>query len=111
MDGRQRGASVLATKVDVAVRNTARHTLDAALLTGLDRVLDELRTDADLVLIDSPPLLKVGDALALTSHVDGLLILGSLLVLSFSIEFGPAQWLLRGLSELWAGLPSPGGVA
>jgi Mrp family chromosome partitioning ATPase len=56
---------------------TAR-TLDATLLTGIKGVLNELRADADLVLIDSPPLLRVGDALALTSHVDGLLVLGSL---------------------------------
>jgi succinoglycan biosynthesis transport protein ExoP len=37
-------------------------TLGALLLSGIKRVLNELRTDADLVLIDSPPLLKVGDA-------------------------------------------------
>jgi Mrp family chromosome partitioning ATPase len=37
-------------------------TLDALLLSGIKRVLNELRTDADLVLIDSPPLLRVGDA-------------------------------------------------
>ena len=60
----------------------AAHTLDATLLGGIKRVLNELRTDADLVLIDSPPLLRVGDALALTSHVDGLLVLGSLRTLT-----------------------------
>jgi Mrp family chromosome partitioning ATPase len=54
------------------------HTLDASLLDGIGHVLDELKTNDELVLIDSPPLLRVGDALALTSHVDGLLILGSL---------------------------------
>jgi Mrp family chromosome partitioning ATPase len=53
------------------------HTLDASLLDGIGDVLDELG-DPDLVLIDSPPLLRVGDALALTSHVDGLLVIGSL---------------------------------
>jgi Mrp family chromosome partitioning ATPase len=31
-----------------------------------------------LLLIDSPPLLRVGDALSLTSHVDGLLVVASL---------------------------------
>ena len=54
------------------------HTLDASLLNGIGHVLDELKTDAELVLIDSPPLLRVGDALALTPHVDGLLVIGSL---------------------------------
>jgi polysaccharide biosynthesis transport protein len=54
------------------------HTLDASLLDGIGHVLDELKTDDELVLIDSPPLLRVGDALALTSHVDGLLVIGSL---------------------------------
>jgi Mrp family chromosome partitioning ATPase len=54
------------------------HTLNASLLVGIEHVLEELTTDSDLVLIDSPPLLKVGDALALTSHVDGLLVVGSL---------------------------------
>ena len=56
----------------------AAHTLDATLLTGIRRELNELSTDADLVFIDSPPLLRVGDALAQTSDVDGLLVLGSL---------------------------------
>jgi Mrp family chromosome partitioning ATPase len=54
------------------------HTLDASLLDGIGHVLDELKTNDELVLIDSPPLLRVGDALALTSHVDGLLVIGSL---------------------------------
>jgi tyrosine-protein kinase len=54
------------------------HTLDASLLDGIEHVLDELNTHDELVLIDSPPLLRVGDALALTSHVDGLLVIGSL---------------------------------
>jgi Mrp family chromosome partitioning ATPase/capsular polysaccharide biosynthesis protein len=54
------------------------HTLDGSLLNGIGHVLDELKTNDELVLIDSPPLLSVGDALALTSHVDGLLVIGSL---------------------------------
>jgi polysaccharide biosynthesis transport protein len=54
------------------------HTLDASLLEGIGHILDELKNHDELVLIDSPPLLRVGDALALTSHVDGLLVIGSL---------------------------------
>ena len=54
------------------------HTFDASFLAGIEHVLDEFKTNDELVLIDSPPLLRVGDALALTSHVDGLLVIGSL---------------------------------
>jgi tyrosine-protein kinase len=44
---------------------------------GSDRVgqiLAELRERFDLILIDSPPLLSSGDALALTANVDGILV-------------------------------------
>jgi succinoglycan biosynthesis transport protein ExoP len=41
---------------------------------SLANLLGELRQRADLVIIDSPPLLVVGDAMALTSVVDGLLV-------------------------------------
>ena len=54
------------------------HTFDTGLLDGIGHVLDELNSDDELVLIDSPPLLAVGDALALTSHADGLLVIASL---------------------------------
>ncbi len=37
-------------------------------------VLDQLSSRFDLVLIDAPPLLAVGDAMALTTKVDALLI-------------------------------------
>jgi polysaccharide biosynthesis transport protein len=57
-------------------------TLDVTLLESIGHVLDELKAPDELVLIDSPPLLRVGDALALTSHVDGLLVIGSLRSLS-----------------------------
>jgi succinoglycan biosynthesis transport protein ExoP len=45
---------------------------------GIPELFDRLSADADLLLIDSPPLLRVGDALSLTSHVDGLLVVASL---------------------------------
>ena len=38
------------------------------------RVLREVRSRADLVLVDAAPLLRVGDAVALSAHVDGLLV-------------------------------------
>jgi succinoglycan biosynthesis transport protein ExoP len=38
-------------------------------------LLDELRQRADMVLIDAPPLLEVGDAATLSALVDGLLVI------------------------------------
>jgi succinoglycan biosynthesis transport protein ExoP len=40
----------------------------------LATVLDELADQFDLVLVDTPPLLAVGDAMALTAKVDALLL-------------------------------------
>jgi succinoglycan biosynthesis transport protein ExoP len=51
---------------------------DAAFTLGLEQVLGRLADRADLMLIDSPPLLRVGDALALTNYVDGLLVVTNL---------------------------------
>ena len=41
---------------------------------ALRRLLDELASRADLVIIDSPPLLNVGDAMTISGLVDGLLL-------------------------------------
>lgn len=41
---------------------------------GVRKILGELRERYDLVLIDAPPLLHVGDARALAAHVDALLL-------------------------------------
>jgi polysaccharide biosynthesis transport protein len=54
------------------------HAADAEFTLGLEQVLEQLADAADLVLIDTPPLLRVGDALALTTYVDGLLVITSL---------------------------------
>jgi polysaccharide biosynthesis transport protein len=54
------------------------HAADASFTLGLEQALEQLADAADLVLIDSPPLLRVGDALALTTYVDGLLVVTSL---------------------------------
>ena len=40
----------------------------------LDEILSQLAVRADLVLIDTAPLLSVGDALALSAKVDGILV-------------------------------------
>jgi capsular exopolysaccharide synthesis family protein len=41
---------------------------------AVSRIAKELRSRAEVVLIDSAPLLRVGDAVALSAHVDGLVI-------------------------------------
>ena len=41
-------------------------------------ILAQLRADYDLVLIDTPPMLSVGDTLALSAHVDALMLVSNL---------------------------------
>jgi len=41
---------------------------------SLAGILAELRVSAEIVLIDAPPALQVGDAIALSRHVDAMLI-------------------------------------
>ena len=41
---------------------------------AVGEILDELRERADLVLVDAPPLLQVGDAITLTARVDALFV-------------------------------------
>ena len=38
------------------------------------RLLDELQSRAQIVIVDTPPLLSVGDALTLSSRLDGMLL-------------------------------------
>ena len=50
---------------------------DPGSLVGTDelrQILAELRSRADLVLIDTPPLLQVGEALSLSAEVDAMLV-------------------------------------
>ena len=42
--------------------------------SAIARVLEELRKLCDTVLIDTPPALQVGDAIALSKHVDALVV-------------------------------------
>jgi capsular exopolysaccharide synthesis family protein len=42
---------------------------------AIARILAELRERADVVLVDSPPLLQVGDALQLSTQVDALVVI------------------------------------
>jgi Mrp family chromosome partitioning ATPase len=48
---------------------------------AVDRILADLRDRADLVLIDSAPILGIGDALTLASKVDALILVSRLNVL------------------------------
>jgi polysaccharide biosynthesis transport protein len=41
------------------------------------RVLDVLRKDHDIVVIDTPPIPHVADAISLLRHVDGVLVTAS----------------------------------
>jgi len=41
---------------------------------AIARILDELRTQFDTVLIDTPPALQVGDAMSLSTRVDAILV-------------------------------------
>jgi tyrosine-protein kinase len=41
---------------------------------ALSGVLEELRESADIVLVDSPPLLQVGDAMVLSAKVDAIIL-------------------------------------
>jgi Mrp family chromosome partitioning ATPase len=54
------------------------HAIDTSFAIGLEHVLAEIADETEIVIIDAPPLLRVGDALGLTSHVDGLLVVASL---------------------------------
>ncbi len=45
-----------------------------AASNAVGEILNELRERADLVLVDAPPLLQVGDAVTLTARVDALFV-------------------------------------
>lgn len=74
------------------------------------RVLDVLRKDHDLVVIDTPPLPHVSDAISLLRHVDGVLITASV-----NSTRGPEATRLRdqlqGLDATVLGVVANGGSA
>jgi polysaccharide biosynthesis transport protein len=74
------GGSASGTLRVVPLGTLPPHAGDAAFTLQLQHVLEHplLADTADLVLIDSPPLLRVGDALALTTYADGLLVVTNL---------------------------------
>jgi len=57
---------------------------DAGEFVGTEavaRIIQELRDRSDLVIVDAPPLLSVGDAMALTSKVEAVIIVTRLKML------------------------------
>lgn len=66
---------------------------------ALNGILESLRERSDLVLVDAPPLLHVGDALTLSAKVDALL-----LVTRMNVLRRPG---LRELERILAGSPVP----
>lgn len=66
---------------------------------ALASVLHELRSRADVVLIDAPPLLQLGDAMTLSGKVDALLVVTRLKVVR--------RPLLNELRRVLAAIPTP----
>jgi polysaccharide biosynthesis transport protein len=75
-------ANVLVPIIDGMVENhlwvlpsgSVRNPADFGVIRGLPKTLRTLSERADIVLVDAPPLLVVGDATALTAHVDGIIV-------------------------------------
>jgi polysaccharide biosynthesis transport protein len=65
----------------------------------LTEIIEELRLRADYVLIDAPPVLHVGDAMALSTKVDGILVVTRMQVVR--------RHMLTELSRQLANAPTP----
>jgi Mrp family chromosome partitioning ATPase len=48
---------------------------DVLATRGVGVILEQLRSEADLVLLDAPPLLEGSDASALSTHVDAMVMI------------------------------------
>lgn len=61
--------------LEVLTAGTLRTTIgDLVASDQLGDVLDELRDRADIVLVDAPPILLVGDAMQLSPQVDAIIV-------------------------------------
>jgi polysaccharide biosynthesis transport protein len=67
--------------------------------TALSEILEELRERADIVLVDAPPTLNVGDAMTLSTKVDGILVVTRMKTVR--------RQMLNELSRVLAGSPTP----
>jgi Mrp family chromosome partitioning ATPase len=74
------------------------------------RILDVLRKDHDLVVIDTPPLAHVADAISLLRHVDGVLVTASVNS-TRGPEAGRLKDQLQGLGARVLGVVANGGSA
>jgi polysaccharide biosynthesis transport protein len=73
LDASERGGRV--GKLEVISAGDALHDPDElGAEAAVARVIREVESRADFVLVDAAPLLRVGDAVALSGHVDGLLV-------------------------------------
>jgi Mrp family chromosome partitioning ATPase len=66
---------------------------------ALSEILEELRERADIVLVDAPPTLNVGDAMTLSTKVDGILVVSRMKTVR--------RQMLSELSRILAGSPTP----
>lgn len=73
----------------------ATRSVEALGGAEMKRVLDELRTRADVVILDTPPSAVLVDAMMLIKHVDGV----AYVVMS---DFARRRFILNGIDELAA---------
>ena len=66
---------------------------------ALAEILGELRDRADIVLIDAPPALRVGDAMTLSSKVDGIVVVTRMKIVR--------RQMLAELARQLASVPTP----
>jgi polysaccharide biosynthesis transport protein len=66
---------------------------------ALSEILEQLRERADIVLVDAPPTLSVGDAMTLSTKVDGILVITRMKTVR--------RQMLNELSRILAGSPTP----
>ena len=66
---------------------------------ALAEILAELRERADIVLVDAPPALRVGDAMTLTSKVDGIVVVTRMKIVR--------RHMLAELARQLASVPTP----
>jgi len=73
LDDNERGGRL--GKLEVLSAGDALHDPDElGAEAAVARVIREVRSRADVILVDAAPVLRVGDAVALSAHVEGLLV-------------------------------------
>ena len=73
LDANERGGRV--GRLEVLPAGDALHDPDElGAEAAVARVLQKVRSRADFILVDAAPLLRVGDTVALSAHVDALLV-------------------------------------